>query len=380
MDPFQFYYASNLWNWFDPQQPGYDADNVANVEWTNWTSDSATMVAWRNWGSQFRMPTPQPNIASPQLLAKVRTAVVEVVVGLRTWYEKQTPANQALLVAVKIGEEIDVGANYYYYPDGNTIYRRSPQNASGDPTYGLNKTQNLAGGLPALGYNMVQTLGLRMSGGPPTRQEVTAGVQHYFRNALNAAVQTWPLLAAKQMLFAHAGYGWSCCCCQVCPVDGSCSWGFLGVSRDPSYYPYQNVCLSYPLPFSDFQLFFSIESSLCSCRISDPVSDPLLIEWSSPMVSPAVPTYSFYVNPGDIPGEPGLALALQGYDPSGHAFAAGEFFCFACRNQSQWYAAFQAMFNNKYGKLRFASVYNLGPFLKSPGAVAALRQFVDQQE
>lgn len=108
------------------------------------------------------------------------------------------------------------------------------------------------------------------------------------------------------------------------------------------------------------------------------VSDPLLIEWSSPMVEPAIPTYSFYVNPGEMPGQPGLAQALEAYDSEHLSFAAGEFYCFTCHTQAEWLGAFQNMFKNKYGKLRYASVYNLGPFLKSPGALAALKQFIDQ--
>lgn len=207
LDPFQFYFASNLWNWFDPQQPGYDPANVANVEWTNWSSTSATMIAWRDWGSQFRMPTPQPNIASPQLLATVSQAVAEVVNGIRKWYEAQTPIDQRLLVAVKLCEELDVGANYYFYPNGNAIYQAHPHNSSADPTYGLDSAKGLAGGLMPLGYNMIQTLGLRSGGVPPTRRELTLGVQHYFRSAIAAAVKAWPLLGSNRMLFAHGGYG-----------------------------------------------------------------------------------------------------------------------------------------------------------------------------
>ena len=74
LDTVQFYYASLLWNFFDPSQPGFDPENRQNVEWTGWTNDTAAMVAWRNWGSQFRMPTPQPNLASPALLAQTKAA------------------------------------------------------------------------------------------------------------------------------------------------------------------------------------------------------------------------------------------------------------------------------------------------------------------
>ena len=161
LDTVQFYYSSNLWNWFDPAQPGFDPKNVANVEWTGWTADNATLIAWRNWGAQFRMPTPQPNLASPALLARTGAALTSAIGAIRRWYEAATPAARKLLVGVKLGEEVDVGVNYYYYPNGNEIYKGSPHNASADPTAGPKWSKGLSGGLQAQGYNMLQTLGLR---------------------------------------------------------------------------------------------------------------------------------------------------------------------------------------------------------------------------
>ena len=191
LDPIQFYYQSYLWNWWNKTLPGYDPENIANVEWTSWSPDNATLVAWRNWGSQFRMPTPQPNLASPALLNQTAASLKSAVGAIRDWYNSvnqsaSSPSSsssssaavgatvdaRALLVGIKIGEEVDVGANYYYYPNGNDIFLRNPANASADPTVGLNWTKGLSGGLPALGFNMVRTLGLRSSGGPPTRAEV----------------------------------------------------------------------------------------------------------------------------------------------------------------------------------------------------------------
>ena len=88
LDPAQFYYASGLWNWFDPHQPNYDPKNVQNVEWTGWDASSAMKIAWRNWGKQFRMPTPQPNWASPALLNATSSALHKVIGAIRKWWEK----------------------------------------------------------------------------------------------------------------------------------------------------------------------------------------------------------------------------------------------------------------------------------------------------
>src|ERR1039457_233171 len=58
----------DLWNWWDPNLPGYNPSNVFHVEWTGWSPTQAVKVGWRNWGTQRRV-APAPNIASPTVLA-----------------------------------------------------------------------------------------------------------------------------------------------------------------------------------------------------------------------------------------------------------------------------------------------------------------------
>lgn len=307
LDTVQFWYASNLWNWFDASQPGYDPANVANVEWTGWTAVNATAIAWRNWGSQFRMPTPQPNLASPQLLAQLSTVLTAVVGAIREWYDAQTPETRQLLVDVKLGEEVDVGANFYFYPDGNRMRTADP---SQDPKDGPQWGKGLSGGLAAQGYNLVRTMGLRSSGGPPTRREITRGVQHYFAVLVKACKAAWPALGAEGLptLSLHAGL----------------------------------------------------------------VGDPLLIEWEAAMVGGAVPAYSAYPGVGATIGQPGLAAALDKYDPAGRRFIVGESTCFGCGNQQQWLAYFHSIFQNPYGSAQYVRIYNIQPFLAAGGALDAL--------
>jgi hypothetical protein len=317
LDTAQFWYASGLWNWFDPSQPGYDPANVANVEWTGWSADNATLISWRNWGAQFRMPTPQPNLASPLLLAKLRTVLTAVVAAIRKWYEAQTSEAQELLVDIKLGEEVDVGVNFYYYPNGNQIWRDHPTNTSFDPDaskFGPKWDKGLSGGLPAQGYNMLRTMGLRSSGGPPTRQEITKGVQNYFSSLVKACQSVWPELGSEGLkkLSLHAGA----------------------------------------------------------------VSDPLLVEWSAAMVQGAIPAYSQYPSPKDLQiGQPGLATALKQYDPQEQRFIVGESFCFGCATKDQWLAYFEAVFACPYGNAEYVRIYNIQPFLASPGALDALATF-----
>ena len=151
------------------------------------------------------MPTPQPNLASPALLNRTGAALASAIGTIRRWYEAATPAARKLLVGVKLGEEVDVGVNFYYYPNGNDIVERNPHNASADPTAGPKWDKGLAGGLQAQGYNMLKTLGLRSSGGPPTRGEITQGVRFYFKSVVGACVAAWPALAQNGLLATHGG-------------------------------------------------------------------------------------------------------------------------------------------------------------------------------
>jgi hypothetical protein len=319
LDTVQFWYQSGLWNWWDPAQPGYDPKNVANVEWTGWSSTNATLIAWRNWGSQFRMPTPQPNLASPALLQRTGAALTSAIGAIRRWYEAASPAARKLLVGVKLGEEVDVGVNYYYYQHGNQLYKSNPHNASADPTAGPDWSKGLAGGLQAQGYNMLKTLGLRSSGGPPTRGEITQGVRHYFKSIVGACVAAWPALARNGLLATHGG----------------------------------------------------------AC------SDPLRIEWNSPMIAPATPGYSFYLSPSCFHKkscfQPGLKTALDNYNGNSKKgrFVVAETACFGCKSVAEWEGYFHTIFaNNKVGEVQYLRYYNIEPFLAAAGSVEGLQNFM----
>ncbi len=48
---------SDLWNWFNPQKPGYNPANRYNVEWFGWDGPPAR-ARYLNWGEAQRMPPP----------------------------------------------------------------------------------------------------------------------------------------------------------------------------------------------------------------------------------------------------------------------------------------------------------------------------------
>jgi len=265
------------------------------------------------------MPTPQPNLASPALLNRTAVVLTAAIGAIRTWYEAATPAARKLLVGVKLGEEVDVGANFYFYPGGNEIYLKNPHNTSADPTAGPKWSKGLAGGLQAQGYNSLQTLGLRRSGGPPTRGEITKVVRNYFKSIIGACVAAWPDLAQNGLLGTHGG----------------------------------------------------------AC------GDPLMIEWNSPMLPPATPGYSFYLSPGCFNVtcfQPGLKAALDSYDPGPglkkQRFLVAETACFGCTGAAEWEGYFTAIFDNTAGEVPYMRYYNIEPFLAAPGSVEGLRNFV----
>jgi hypothetical protein len=144
----------DLWNWFDPNSPGYNSSNVHNVEWTSWDrfnaislisplqnfevanflrticSSSATQIAWRDWGRQFRV-APQPNLASKSVTDAHSTALFSFSQIVAEWYNKLPEEKQYLLAAAKVGWEVDIGLNFYFYPNGNSYRTQPPAN---DPT------------------------------------------------------------------------------------------------------------------------------------------------------------------------------------------------------------------------------------------------------
>ncbi|KAJ1457866.1 hypothetical protein M885DRAFT_461426 [Pelagophyceae sp. CCMP2097] len=309
LDPHQFFYESNLWNWWNGSLPGFDAANVHNVEWTGFSPAFATKIAWRNWGSQFRMPTPQPNLASPELQKAICGALQVVLAEMRRWYEAADDSGRALLVDVKLGEEVDVGANFYFYPGGNDYLDRDQ---AGDPKQGLDFSKGLDGGLLQLGYNMVQTLRNDSDKRPPTRREVTRGVQDYFGALVEAADSAWPALKENRKLSLHAGL----------------------------------------------------------------VGDPDLLHWDAPMVGGAKPSFTSYPALGAAVAEPGLVKALQKYDPSGSLrWNVGESTCFDCRKHSEWMDYFDQVFGGPSGEPEYLRIYNLDGAVSAKGFLTALKHF-----
>src|SRR5690606_3554833 len=86
----------DLWNWWDPDKPGYNPENRKNVEWTSWNESDAVKISWRNWGSQLRV-LPAPNIMSPAIISAQLAALDQLIPNIVRWYEA-LPANKKYLL------------------------------------------------------------------------------------------------------------------------------------------------------------------------------------------------------------------------------------------------------------------------------------------
>ncbi|GEM_PF-976317 len=152
---------SDLWNWWDQTLPGYNPDNVQNVEWTSWDASlSGTKIAWRNWGQQIRTK-PHPNLASPVYVAEKQKKLKQLLPMILTWYNQLPVDKKYLLAGVVLDNELSIGVNFYYYPNGNDYITRPPEQ---DRFTYLDPQGGLSFGYQLLGYAAVKTLGIKTTG------------------------------------------------------------------------------------------------------------------------------------------------------------------------------------------------------------------------
>jgi hypothetical protein len=187
----------DLWNWWDPSKPGYDPDNVNNVERSHWGEDYALKIAWRDWGRQLRV-LPPPNLMSPDYRAACREAMERLVPIIATWYEKLPDRKKGLFVGLNVGWESGIGTSSYYFPNGNDLL---DQPESGDPPGGgLVIDDVLSRGQQQIGYAAVSTAGLRKSG-DITESDLVEVIR---RHLLDLSQTARELGIPKDKLYTHS--------------------------------------------------------------------------------------------------------------------------------------------------------------------------------
>ena len=217
----------DLWNWWDTNQPGYSPNNRTNVEWTSWLPEDAIKIAWRNWGQQIRV-LPPPNLMSPRYRAACHEEMRVLIPMVLEWWQALPPEKKHLLVGIKLGHESSIGANAWYYPDGNRLLDRP---AGEDPTTGVKADELPARGVAQIGYAAVKTAGLRTQG-PITEADLAEVTRRHLEDLCRLAAK---LGVPRERLFTHAG-GWKDNerLYQAALNEFSCpGWSFYNHAADP---------------------------------------------------------------------------------------------------------------------------------------------------
>lgn len=190
----------DLWNWWDPKQPGFNPSNVYNVEWTNWGPAHAVKVCWRNWGQQFRV-APAQNLASRRVMEEHLKPLRVLAPIIANWARSLPPSQRWLFAGLKLGSEAGIGYNAYHYPDGNSYLERWPGDSSHDPTNSLVMSKGLSGGVMQLGYAAVSTAGLKREG-QITRDDLAVVTARYLEELCRVAADAG---LPPEQVFTHQG-------------------------------------------------------------------------------------------------------------------------------------------------------------------------------
>ena len=189
----------DLWNWWRPDQPGYDPANRELVEWTSWDPADALKIAWLNWGRQIRVLPPQ-NLMHPRYRAACHEEMRRLVPIVLEWARSLPPEKQDLFVGLKVGWESSIGVNKFHYPNGNGLLDRP---AADDPKTGIKASELPARGVVQIGYASVKTAGIRSSGEITEADLAEVARRHMGDLAAEAARLGVP----RDRLFTH-GVGW----------------------------------------------------------------------------------------------------------------------------------------------------------------------------
>lgn len=177
----------DLWNWWDPDLPGYDPANAEHVEWTDWSPEAAVKIGWRNWGRQLRV-APAPNILHPRVIEEHLIRYRVAIPLIAEWHRRLPDDRKHLFAGVKLGWEAGIGYNAFHYPDGNRIYETHPDTEAHDPQTGLQTASGWPCDAQRIGYAAVKTAGIRTEG-ELTAEDVGEATRRYLETLARSAVE-----------------------------------------------------------------------------------------------------------------------------------------------------------------------------------------------
>jgi len=156
---------NNLWNYRDPGKPGYDPDNINNVEWSDWDKKGFP-YRFRDWGTPEQM-APVICYNSPKVLSEVRKIVNDgigpaLVAGVKR-LERDGKGN--LFAGVTVGAEPEL-------PNYENVGRFNPRMAELMDRLGVPKSR--------LGYCALANLGYSRSKPPADFAKALAGVNQAY--------------------------------------------------------------------------------------------------------------------------------------------------------------------------------------------------------
>lgn len=95
----------DLWNWFDPDMPGYDTANQYNVEWHGWEGPP-NRARYLNWGVLERMP-PVMCYTSEKVRSEITRIVSGIIVPviLEELAKLEARGREALFAGIVVGSE-----------------------------------------------------------------------------------------------------------------------------------------------------------------------------------------------------------------------------------------------------------------------------------
>jgi hypothetical protein len=189
----------DLWNWWDPAQPGFDIANRENVEWTGWGPECAMKIAWRNWGRQLRV-LPPPNFMSQRYRDACHAEMRRLIPLVLRWWKDLPEEKQYLLIGIKLGWESAIGVNSFYIPGGNALLDLPEEK---DPQITLKGERVPDRGVTAIGYAAVTTAHLA-SGGALREDHLAEIVSRHLEDLCALAAE---LGVPRVKLFTHVG-GW----------------------------------------------------------------------------------------------------------------------------------------------------------------------------
>lgn len=218
----------DLWNWWDPEHPGYDTSNRNNVEWFGWGPKYALKIAWRNWGKQLRV-LPPPNLMSPRFRTACHDEMRLIIPLVLQWWNRLPEEKKHLFIGIKLGWESAIGVNSFYIPDGNAFLSR-PEDK--DPHIELRGDLIPDRGVIAIGYAAVSTARLAADG-VLRESDLAEIVTRHLEDLCGVAAE---LGVPRGKLFTHVG-GWkdeellynAALNKYSCP-----GWSFYRYASDPS--------------------------------------------------------------------------------------------------------------------------------------------------